>query len=199
MDWTSHFECPRELLWKGPCAFPCHVCFWVAELFWLLSSMLLILVLYCFLSLPTWITKAISPTVCSFFCICFFEELLSCSLSHSHLTLQVPATNMRIFLLQSLMINVSLSHEGRDHVCPSQAPIVSLLERMNELPSQHKDFQNPPPTPHFCSWVPVGPSSPPRLPPLPFNYLLQLHMPKVEYISFPSYIIYCHITNYPQI
>lgn len=30
------------------------VCFWVTELFWLLSSALLILLPYCFLFLPTW-------------------------------------------------------------------------------------------------------------------------------------------------
>lgn len=103
---------------------------------------------------------------------------------------------MRIFLLQSLMINVILPHEGRDHVCPSQGPIVSLLlERMNELPSQHKDFQNPPPTPHFCSWVPA---------PLCLqNYLLCLSTTSSSSVgikwstlaSLPVLVICCHTTN----
>lgn len=38
LDWTAHFECPHELLGKGPCAFLSFVCVCVTELFWTLCS-----------------------------------------------------------------------------------------------------------------------------------------------------------------
>lgn len=137
MDWTSHFECPHELLWKRLCLSFLHLL--LSLNFPDFSLLTLFTLLFHIASfLPAFITKAISSIIRSFFYIHFFEELLYSTLSSN---------------LKCLKPNEDLSHSvindkcwcacgGRDHVCPSQPPNSPLLEWMNELPSRHKDFHH---------------------------------------------------------
>ena len=148
--------------------------------------MLLILVPYCFLFLPTWIVKALSLSFP--FSVSFFWR--APLLSFIPLSPQSQNAHHQLEALSPSIINDKWqSAPGRTMSALPKTPLCPHCwkEWMNYHLNTRISKIHPP---LLTSAPESGPSSPPRLPPLPFDYLLQLHMAKLEYISFPSYISY---------